>query len=257
MKKIIVLISYLIWTIILSGCAHSNVDEFAAFRAKTDSELLDSAENALAKKDYSKSVKLFEALDAIYPFGSYAEQGQLDIIYAYYKQGDDISALVAADRYTRLYPRGNHADYAYYMEGILAFSQNLSWLQKLVNIDPSSLDVSNLRQSFYSFQSVVVYFPNSIYAPDAKLHMAYIRNVMANRDILIAQFYMQRKAYVAAVNRASTVVQHYQGSPQVRDALVIMVKAYRRLGLTQMAEASAQVLSASYPDSKAFLNLHR
>ncbi len=244
MKKILFLATLLL---ILSGCVRKDVDPYQAYRGKTSAELFTSGERALAKKDYSEAVKNFEALDAIYPFGPHAEQAQLDIIYAYYKNNDTSSAIAAADRYIRLYPRGRNVDYAYYMRGVISFDLGLSWLQKLARVSPVSRDVSTLQQSFTSFATLAEVFPHSRYTPDALTRMRYIRNLMAQREIMIAEFYMKRRAYVAAANRGSYVVQHFQGSPQVAKALAIMVQAYRALGLPKMADASNHLLQTNYP----------
>lgn len=241
--------------LLLVGCAKKDVDPYANYRTKTSDDLFNGGEHALAKKNYSVAVKQFEALDAIYPFGPYAEQGQLDIIYAYYKNGDADSAIAAADRYVRLYPRGPHADYAYYMRGIVGFDQGLSWLQKLAKIDPAPRDSSTLQQSFASFATVVQQYPESPYAADSKIRMVYIRNLLARREVMIAQFYFDHQAYVAAANRASYVVQHFEGSPQVVKALVIMVKSYRALNLPQLADKTYAILQANYPQSKELREL--
>ncbi len=242
--------------LLLVGCAKKDVDPYAAYRNATSDQLFNGGEKALAKKNYSVAVKEFEALDAIYPFGPYAEQGQLDIIYAYYKNDDADSAIAAADRYIRLYPRGAHVDYVYYMRGIVGFDQGLSWLQKMAGIDPAPRDISTLQQSFSSFATVVEQYPDSYYAADSVIRMAYIRNLLARREVMTAQFYLDHQAYIAAANRASYVVQHFEGSPQVENALVIMVKAYRALNLPQMADSTYAILQASYPQSKELRDLN-
>lgn len=252
-KKI--LVSLLLVVVFLAGCTKKDVDPYLAYRNKTSDQLFNGGEKSLAKKDYRNAVKQLEALDAIYPFGPYAEQGQLDIIYAYYKNGDAASATAAADRYIRLYPRSPHIDYAYYMRGIVGFDQGLSWLQKLAGIDPAPRDISTMRESFSAFTTVVQQYPNSPYAADSLVRMAYIRNLLARREVMIAQFYLDHQAYVAAANRGAYVVQHFQGSPQVVKALEIMVEAYRELELPQLANSTYAILQANYPQSKELRDL--
>ncbi len=247
MKKILLL---LLLVSMIVGCSDKDHDQFAAFRGHKAVDIYSKGEKALAEKNYDDAVKYFEALDALYPFGAYAQQGQLDIIYAYYMDNDIPSAIAASDRYVRLYPRGKHVDYAYYMRGVLGFSLGLSWLQKHVGVDPAPRDISSLQQSFSSFAILVQLYPNSPYAPDSLVRMAYIRNLMAKREVETAEFYMDRAAYVAAANRASYVVQHFNGSPQVAKALAIMVKAYTKLKLAKLAQSSYDVLQASYPNSR-------
>jgi len=246
MKKILLC---LICLLLVTGCAKKDIDPYAAYRAKTGNELFNGGEKSLAKKDYSGAVKQFEALDAMYPFGPYAEQGQLDVIYAYYKNDDQASAVAAADRYIRLYPRSPHADYAYYMRGMAGYNQGLSWIQKKVGVDPAPRDLSGMQQSFSSFATLVARYPDSRYAHDAVIRMAYIRNLLARREMMVAQFYLDHDVYVAAANRASYVVEHFEGSPYVVKALAIMVKAYRALNLPQLADTTYAILQANYPQS--------
>ena len=256
MKKL-TFIFLLTLVFVMVGCAEKVQDPYASFRNKTSTVIFNGGEKALANHDYSQAAQHFEALDAIYPFGPYAQQGQLDIIYAYYRAGDEASASVAADRYIRLYPRGPRVDYAYYMKGIVGFTQGLSWLQKLTGTDPAPRDVSTMQQSFSSFATVAQLFPDSPYAEDSLVRMAYIRNLMANREVLIAGFYLRRKAYVAAANRASYVVQHFEGSPQTIQALAIMVQSYRSLGLDKMANDTYKILRTNYPNAPELAKLAR
>ena len=212
-------------------------------------ELFNTGEKALAKGNYAEAVKNFEALNAIYPFWPRAKQAELDIIYAYYKSGDTASAITAADRYIRLYPRGLHTDYAYYMRGIVGFDLGSFWSQKLTDVNSAAYDASTLRQSFSAFTALVRTFPRSLYVSDALTRMRYIRNLMAQREIAIAEFYMKRHAYVAAANRASYVVQHFQGSPQIIKGLAIMVQAYRALNLPKIADSTYHLLQTNYPNA--------
>ncbi len=241
---------------LLVGCSKSS-DNLQAYKGMSTAQIFHGGETALAKGNYPGAVKYLEALDAIYPFGRYAEQGQLDIIYVYYKNDDTPSALVAADRYIRLYPRGKHVDYAYYMKGLMSFQLGFTWLQRKFHSDPAPRDLSYKKQAFLAFSQIVHFFPRSHYAGSAALHMAIIRNIVAHKNVLIAQYYMKRKAYVAASNRASYVVQHFNTSPQLIPALAIMVKAYRALNLTEMADNTLKIFQASYPHSKELKKLLR
>ena len=240
----------------LTGCAGKDVDPYQAYRRKTSIELFSAGEKALAKKNYSEAIKNFEALDANYPFGPHTRQAQLNIIYAYYKSGDVSSVILAVDRYIRLYPEGPHVDYAYYMRGIIGFESGLSWVQKLATVNPASRDINSLQKSYRAFATIVDMFPQSYYLSDALMRMKYIRNLMAQHEIIIAQFYLQRRAYVAAANRATYVVQHYQDSPEVINGLMIMVKAYRALDLPKMADLSYRLLKVNYPNSPELRKLN-
>ena len=254
MKKLLVLLPLILFIV---SCSKPDQDPFRAYRKYSSTALFESGEKSMAKGNYDDSVKYLEALDGIYTFGPYAQQAQLDIIYAYHMNNDDASATAAAERYIRLYPHGANVDYAYYMRGMIGFSEGLSWIQRMSYTDPATRDLSNLQQSYGAFSTLVSYFPDSIYTPNAKLRMIYIRNLVARREVMVAQAYMARKAYVAAANRANYVVRHFEGSPQVVDALAIMVKAYRKLGLTDMANKTYEILAVNYPNVPAVQQLKK
>lgn len=252
MRKIrrILLASLFCLATLLSACSSEAVhDSYSAYRNQTAAQLYQSAKKEIKGGHYNQAVKHLEALNALYPFGAYAEPGMVNLIYAYYKNDDNEEALATADRYLRIYPRGNYSDYVYYMKGVVSFGEGFSWLQRKAGINPAPRDISNLRQAYLSFNEVVRYYPQSGYAADSLARMLYIRNLFAEKEVGIASFYYDRKAYVAASNRASNVVQHYNGSPYVIPALAIMIKSYRQLGLTHMANNTTRILAASYPTS--------
>ncbi len=231
----------------MAGCA--TTEPMAAYKNKSDEQIFESGERNLAKGKYDAAVKDFEALDTLYPFGEYTQQAQLDIIFAYYKNDDSASALAAADRYIRLYPRGPNVDYAYYLKGLVNFGRSENWYQKLFPTDISDRDLNYMEESFDDFNALVQRFPESPYAPDARKRMLYIRNILARHELKVAKFYYERKAYVAAANRGHYIVEHYQGAPEVIPALEIMIKSYRELGETNMANETAELLQRNYPDS--------
>ncbi len=250
MKKILLIVAS---ALVLTACGSSPYkDDLSAYRNKTSRQLYTGAGKSLVAGDYDKSVKQFEALDAIYPFGAYSRQAQLDIIYAYYKNDDQLMATVAADRYIHLYPQGKNVDYAYYMKGMVDYRQGMTWLQKLVGSDPSERDMSHLTSSFASFNQLVERFPHSRYRNNAIMHMSYIRNMVAKFYVDTGTYYYKRHANVAAINRALTVIEHFQGSPVVIDALGLAIKGYRQLGMTDKADLYYRILAKSYPNSKVF-----
>jgi outer membrane protein assembly factor BamD len=254
MKKISLII---ILVALLAGCAHKEVNPWKDYEGKTSAEIFYQGEQNLAKKKYSKATVDFAALDALYPFGPYSQQGQMNIIYALYMNGDTAEGLAAADRYIRLYPQDPHIDYVYYMKGLMSFDTGFNWYQSWFNMDPSPHDLADKREAFTAFNQVVRIYPHSIYAQDSALHMSFIRNLMARKEMNIADFYMERKAYVAAANRASGVVQHYSGSGSVPHALEVMALAYQGAGLPDFAVKSYLILQASYPDSPEFKRLQK
>lgn len=242
--------------IFLSSCSNETVhDSYSAYRNQTASQLYHASKKEISGGHYNVAVKHLEALNALYPFGAYAEPGLVNLVYAYYKNDANVEALATADRYLRLYPQGSYTDYVYYMKGVVSFGQGFSWLQRKAGINPAPRDIAYLKEAYLSFNELIEYFPKSSYAPDAIARMRYIRNLFAEKEMGIASFYYVRKAYVAAANRASDVLVHYDGSPYVIPALVIMVKSYRKLGLTQMANNTMKIFGASYPNSPQYKKL--
>jgi len=248
MKKLILLI---ILGLLVTGCGGKS-DQFHAYRHKTAAQIYNDAHHAFVKGHYLDAASGFEALDAIYPFGPYARRAQLQIIYAYYENGDLPSAVTAADRYVRLYPRGKDIAYAYYMRGVISQSQGYSWLQRTVGVDPAWRDLTDQKIAFMSFNEVVSMYPHSPYAGDSILRMRYLRNIFAEHSLELAKYYYGQRAYVASANRASYIVKHFNGTLATPDALAIMVKSYRRLHMPKLAHNTYRLLQASYPHSRAF-----
>lgn len=224
---------------ILIGCAHK-VDTDAMSAAA----LLTAGEKAMHAKNYDQAEKFFEAIRTRFPFDPLTKRALLDSMYVDVKNEKPALALSAAETYIRLYPRDPHVDYAYYMKGMASFSKDVNWFQSIFRVDLTSRDLSHFKSAFRDFNTLVRLYPRSCYAAEARLRMAFIRNAIAEHTLQIAQFYFDRDAYVAAVNRAQTVVLHYQGAPQVEDALVLLVKAYDKLGMHQQAKQSQRLLDA-------------
>jgi len=234
----------------LSGCAtNGKIPTAVKFRGMSARVILEKGEMALARRQYKAAIKYFEALDTLYPFGRYTRQTQLNIIYAYYGKGDKAEAIAAADRYIKLYPRGPHTDYAYYMKGIASLSQQSTFVRRMFGIDPAQRQLKGLKTAFNAFGRLVRYFSYSHYAPDARRKMIYIRNLLAQHELEVADFYYRRRAYVGAANRAARVVRFYQGAPQVVSALGLMVKSYRAIGEYRLANDALRVLLTNYADS--------
>ncbi|MGB6977314.1 MAG: outer membrane protein assembly factor BamD [Gammaproteobacteria bacterium] len=243
----------LLGLLFLAGCSSSSKEDM--FKGMTENQIYTGGQKALAKGHYSKAAQHFEALQANYPFGEHAEQIDRNIIYAYYKNGDAASAIAAADRYIHLYPQSSYVDYAYYMKGRVNFDRGRTHLQEMVGVNPAQRDLKYMNQAFNAFNDLLQQYPHSPYSPDARQRMIYIRNLLAQQQLEIAQFYFTRQVYVAAANRASLVVRHYEGAPQVIPALVLMVKSYRALGLTDQANDALQVLQYNYPTAPELKSL--
>lgn len=189
-----------------------------------EQQLYEEALSAMEQDNYSLAVEKLQMLEARYPFGRYSEQAQLELIYAYFRTYEPESASAAADRFIRLHPNHENIDYAYYMKGLTAFEQDRSFLTRFLPLDESQRDPGAARDSFDAFSTLVNRYPESEYAPDAQKRMQYLKNRLAAHEVHVASYYMKRQAWVAAANRGRYVVENYQETPAVPDALAIMAK---------------------------------
>ena len=238
----------LVLLLTLSACAFFS-EKKDATAEWTASRFYAEAKQALDDGDYQTAIGYYEKLQARYPFGRYAQQSQLELIYAYYKDEQPDAAIAAADRFIRTNPRHPFVDYAYYMKGRVNFSRGATILDRVLPSDPTKTDTESVMQSYNDFAELVQKFPNSKYTQDSRQRMIYLHNNLANYEINVADYYMRRKAYVAAANRAKYVLENYARTSAVVDALAIMTEAYIKLGLDDLAADSLRVLQLNYPDS--------
>ena len=200
------------------------------------------AKDNLNEGNFERAVKLFEMLESRYPFGRYAQQAQLEVAYAYYKDNEPISAIAACDRFIKLHPNHPNVDYAYYLKGLANFNEDLGLLGNLVEQDMSERDPKAARDAFLSFKELVTRFPDSKYAADSRLRMQYLVNTLAKYELHVARYYLRRGAYIAAANRAQGVLTQYPNSPSTRDALIVMAQAYDAMGMADLRDDTRRVL---------------
>lgn len=229
-----------------AGCSllPEEIDQTKGWSVK---KLYSEAKAALSEGDYELAVKYYETLQARYPFGSYAQQAQVELIYAYYKDGEAELAIAEADRFIKMHPRHPHVDYVYYMKGLVNFNRNYGLLERYLPMDASQRDQSSARQSFFDFQTLVKKFPASKYSADARQRMIFLRNTVARYETHVARYYLRRGAFVAAANRAKFVVENYQGADSMADALTVLVIAYKLMDLPDLASDAMRVLELNYP----------
>jgi outer membrane protein assembly factor BamD len=238
--------------LLLSGCWPWGHDKEEEDQKTSEQALYRSAQGSLRSGNYRDAIQKLQKLEARFPFGRYAEQAQLELIYANYMDYQPEAARSAADRFIRLHPQHPNVDYAYYIKGLAEFNKDRGLLDRFTFTDISKRDPSSLRQSFADFSELLERQPESEYAADARQRMVYLVDVLAKYEINVARFYMRRGAYVAAANRARNVVEHYSQSQSVPDALAIMIEANWRLGLPDAASDSLSVLAANDPRYPGF-----
>ncbi len=241
-------------TLALGGCAlfGKSADKTKAWPVE---KLYAEAMKQLNAGNYQTAIGYFEKLEGRFPFGRYAQQAQLEIAYAYYKQDEPDSAVSEAQRFVRMYPRNPNVDYAYYLMGLAEYQRGRGLIQRVFGMKRWKRDPEPERQAFRYFAELVRRFPDSRYVPDARARMIYLRDSLAKYDLYIADFYMKRGAYVAAIDRAKYVVDHYQQTPATPRALAVIVEGYRRLGLKGPAEDALRVLKLNYPKDPALVRL--
>jgi len=215
-------------------------------------KLYSEAKSELDQGGYANAVKYFEKLEARFPYGRYAQQAQMEVAYAHFKDGDPTAALAAADRFIKLHPNHPNVDYIYYLKGIINFNEDLGLLGKLSGQDLTERDPKAARDSFDSFKDLVTRFPDSKYAPDATARMRYLVNTLASYEVHVARYYMRRQAYVAAANRAQYALLNYPQAPAIEQALFVMVKAYDALGMTDLRDDADRVIHKNFPNSAYF-----
>ncbi len=233
---------------LLAGCAllPEQIDETKGWSAQ---RLYSEAKEAMSDGNYKTALEYLDKIQARYPFGRYAQQAQLDTIYIQYKDGEPDAALAAADRFIKANPRHPYVDYAYYMKGLVNFERSNTLFDRLAPNDRSKTDTATARQSYNDFSELVRKFPNSQYAEDARQRILFLHNNLAAYEANVADYYLRRGAYVAAVNRAKYVLETYARTPAVEDALGIMTQAYVKMGMPQLAADSLRVLERNYPQS--------
>ena len=240
----------------ISGCARfgdgGDSDEYGDSAEASQQALYDNAQQALRSGNYTESIVRLQRLEARFPFGRYAEQSQLELIFAHHMIGDHDAALAAADRFIRLHPQQPNVDYAYYMRGLSALAQDRGFFRRFLGTDISRRDITNIKQAFVYFNELVINFPSSIYAKDGRQRMIYIRNVLASHELNVATYYLGRGAYVAAANRARYVIENFSKTNTVGDALAVLVEANWQLGLDEAAHDALAVLALNFPDYHAF-----
>ncbi len=214
--------------------------------------LYSEAHSELAAGSYDKAIQYLEKLESRYPFGTYAQQAQMDIAYAYYRQGEPAQALAATERFIKLHPNHPNVDYLYYLRGLINFNDKLSLFNFISKQDPTERDPKAAREAFDSFKQLTERFPNSTYAGDARDRMRYLVNAMAQYEVHVASYYFRRGAYLAAANRAQIAVREYREAPAVEEALFIMMRSYDALGLNILRDDAQSVLKTNFPDSVFF-----
>ena len=235
--------SIFILSIILASC--SSNEEMPDERL-IEKDLYDQAQNRLKSENYSTAIISLETLESRFPFGRYAEQAQAELIYAYYMNSQFEASQSAAERFLNLHRRHSHTGYAYYMKGLAAFTDDSGIFSRYFQSDLAKREVIMAQTSFAELSAFISRYPTSPYVSHASQRMIYLKNLLAEHEIYVADFYMKRGAYLAAIGRAKYVIEHLPNTPQTPFALSILVEAYEILGYDELRSTSLETVSYTH-----------
>jgi outer membrane protein assembly factor BamD len=238
----------LVFGVLVGACGM--FPEFDETKGWSAEKLYSEAKDRLNNGQYEDAIKYYEKLEARYPYGRYAQQAQLEIAYAYYKDQESAQAVTAAERFIKLHPNHPNVDYAYYLKGLANFNDNLGIMGHIGDQDMTERDPKATRLAFDAFKELATRFPESRYTPDAVARMSYLVNALAAHEVHVARYYMKRGAYVAAANRAQFALKTYPRAPANEEGLVILVQAYDALALHDLRNDAERVMKKNFPDSK-------
>jgi outer membrane protein assembly factor BamD len=235
----------------LSGCSmlDINTDPIPEPQESWSVEkLYIEAKKAMDEGDTVTALKYYSELEARFPFGDYAQQALIDSAYVHFKGDDPENALATIDRFIRVYPQNPNMDYAIYLRGLINFTRDVGIVERYIPRDESQRDPGAAKFALQDFNNLINRYPKSQYSDDASQRIVYLRNRLSRYEVNVAHFYMRRGSYIAALNRGKYVIENYQRTPAMPDALLIVAKAYKVLELDDLAEDTLRVLEANYPN---------
>lgn len=237
----------LIALISTSGCSFFTKDKVVTEENWSVERVYSEAKSALDAGNYSIALQHYSQLEARFPFGEYAQQALLESAYAQYKDDDPETAIATIDRFMRVYPLNTNMDYALYLRGLTNFTRDVGIVEKYIPRDETQRDPGAALIALRDFTTLVNRYPTSKYSEDASQHIVYLRNRLAQHEVNVAYYYMQRSAYLAAANRGKYVIENYPRTPSMPEALVVMAKAYKIMGLDDLSQDALRVLQLNYP----------
>ena len=257
LKSLLVMIRYLtlfISSIFLAGCfIFGEPTEFDETSGQSPEWIYNKAEALSDQRDFRKAIGFLEKLIRRYPDNKLIPSARLNLAYCYYKFGQKELSTSTVNQFITLYPSHPSMDYAYYLKGLNLY-QERGMINKLTFQDISDRDVNDLKKAFDAFSELATKYPDSKYFQDSTDRMTYLMNKIAEYDLHVARYYMKRKAYVAALNRAKQVYTNYPESIHVEESLVIQYIAYKELKIKDLEVATKKIIDLNYPENKLALD---
>ncbi|UOD51648.1 outer membrane protein assembly factor BamD [Orrella daihaiensis] len=240
----------LIMFLALSGCSSFGEDEYDETAGWSVERLYQDGKEEMNAGNWTVAAERFTAVEARYPFGPFAQQSLINLAYVQWKQSEPEMALATISRFQRQYPNHPGSDYMLFLRGLILFTPPSSRLAFLSQQDPAERDPRALRESYAAFEELITRFPQSRYAEDARQRMNWLVNTMAEHQVHAARFYYERQGYVAAINRAQSVLTDYEGVPATEEALYIIMMSYQKLDMPDMSKDAERVLLANFPNTQ-------
>ena len=222
--------------LLLAACSS---DDKPAYVERPVSELYNSAQDLLDAKEYQKSAEAFDEVERQHPYSVWATKATLMSAYAYYQDNKYDDAITAIDRFISLHPANPDVPYAYYLKALSYYEQ----------ISDVGRDQQMTQHAMDSLDDVIRRFPDSQYARDAKLKKDLTVDHLAGKEMSVGRYYQDRGEYLAAINRFKSVLDKYQTTTHVPEALARLTESYLALGLDGEAKRTASVLGHNFPGS--------
>jgi outer membrane protein assembly factor BamD len=238
--KLLIILSGATWLIACAG----NKDSENAYVERPIHELYNVATNALENENFEEAARLFDEVERQHPYSLWATKAQLMAGYAHYEANQYSDALVTLNRFIQLHPGNKDVPYAYYLKA-------LSYYEQITDV---SRDQGTTHKALAALQDTIRRFPNTKYARDAKLKLDLTRDHLAGKEMAIGRWYLRQREYLAAITRFRQVVDKYQTTSHIPEALHRLSEAYSALGLKTEAQQVASVLGHNYPGSEWYID---
>ena len=242
LRNILLLPVFFAFAFSISSCSKDEVEI-----ERPEKVYYDQAQRRIKVNNYFGAIESLQRIETQYPFGKFAEQAQIDLVYCYFMNSETEAAHSSAERFIRLHPRHPNIDYAYFMKGLSSYTRDTGLLARLTDTDLSARDVSGAKLAFSELTEFLTRFPESQYAPYAQQRLIYLRNLVASNELAAADYYVTRKAYVAAIRRASYVLENIPNSDQNHRALQILKTSYQELGYEELMKDTEKLLALNPP----------
>lgn len=242
LRNILLLPVFFAFAFSISSCSKDEVEI-----ERPEKVYYDQAQRRIKVNNYFGAIESLQRIETQYPFGKFAEQAQIDLVYCYFMNSETEAAHSSAERFIRLHPRHPNIDYAYFMKGLSSYTRDTGLLARLTDTDLSARDVSGAKLAFSELTEFLTRFPESQYVPYAQQRLIYLRNLVASNELAAADYYVTRKAYVAAIRRASYVLENIPNSDQNHRALQILKTSYQELGYEELMKDTEKLLALNPP----------